>query len=173
MDNLLELRICIEATSARGPEQNLRDPELLRGVGGEAHDSVGDDARHGRPLGGGVEPPEQLPEGSQAGRGRGLAQRRYVLGDVGILRRREAVGDRLEAEGVDAVEGVAAAGVEEAAVVVVGVDEGDVEAVVVEDLGELEHGVYVALSWKWNANCMRFLSFNTHFSSFFFLERQY
>ena len=38
--------------------------------------------------------------------------------------------------------------------VVFGVDEGDVEALVMEELGELGHGVDVALSWVRDADGM-------------------
>ncbi|GMN72505.1 hypothetical protein TIFTF001_055629, partial [Ficus carica] len=68
---------------------------------------------------------------------------------------REAVGDVFEPEGGEAVEGVRAAGLEEAVVVVVCVDEGDVEALRVEELGQFQHRVHVALCWERYANCVR------------------
>ena len=60
-----------------------------------------------------------------------------MLGGVGGGGRWEAIGDGLEAEGGDAAEGGRALGLEEAAVVEVGVDEGDVETSVVEEFCEL------------------------------------
>ena len=39
--------------------------------------------------------------------------------------------------------------------VVVGVDESDVEASGVEELGELDHGGDMALSWLWDDHSMR------------------
>lgn len=60
---------------------------------------------------------------------------------------REAIGDGNKVEvGVVGEEGLGGGGVEEAAVVVVGVDEGDMEAAgEAEELGEGEHGLDVAL----------------------------
>lgn len=48
--------------------------------------------------------------------------------------------------------------------VVVGVDEGDVEACGMEEFGQLEHGDYVALCWKWYTYYVGFL--RTHFYGF-------
>lgn len=76
------------------------------------------------------------------------------MGGVGVCRQREAIGDGLETEVGEARKGIGALRFEEAAVVVVGVDEGNVEASLMEEEGEFEHGVNVALGWKWDAYCM-------------------
>ena len=63
----------------------------------------------------------------------GVTECQNVLSGVGVGGR-EAVRNGLEVEGGGAGEGVGALGFEEAAVVEFGVDEGDVEALVVEEL---------------------------------------
>lgn len=78
----------------------------------------------------------------------------YVLRAIAIGRW-EAVGYGDEPEVVEAVEGVGASGSEEAVVVVVRVDEGDVEAFGVEELGEVDHGSNVALCWLGDDHSMR------------------
>ena len=74
----------------------------------------------------------------------GVADGRGVLRGVGVGRR-QAVRDGGEAEVPEARDGGGAPGPDEAAVVVLGVDEGDVEAPGVEDRGELQHRRDVAL----------------------------
>lgn len=123
-----------QTTSTGGPEKDLRQSEALRRLQGEAHDAIGDDARDGRRRGWGIDPWEQVAEGLQASGGSGGAKGGYVLSNVGVGWG-ESVGDGLEAEVWEAVEGGGAVGTEEAAVVVFGVDEGDEEAVVVEEFG--------------------------------------
>lgn len=76
------------------------------------------------------------------------------MGGVGVGRRGEAVGDGFELEIGEALDGVRAAGPDEAVVVEFGVDEGDEEAVVMEELGEAENGGYVALSRVWDDDCV-------------------
>lgn len=78
----------------------------------------------------------------------------YVLRAVAVGRR-EAVRYRDEAEAVEAVEGVGASGVEEAVVVVLRVDKGDVEAFGVEELGKVDHGSDMALCWLGDDHSMR------------------
>jgi len=74
--------------------------------------------------------------------------------DVGLGK---AVGNGFESEGGEAVERVGTSGFEEAFAVELSVDKGDMKASVVEDFGHLEHGVYVALSWEGDTNCMGLL----------------
>ena len=137
------LHVPHEAARARRPEQDLRHADGLGGVKREAHRAVRHNAAHRRGtrrralL---VEPLEQVPEVGQAVLPRGLAEGGDVLGGVGVGGR-EAVRDGAEPEGREAVEGGGAAGPQEAVVVVLGVDEGDVEALAVEDLGQLIIGV--------------------------------
>ena len=133
MNKILIVHIPQETASASAPKHDLRHPEALRRLEREAHHAVGDDAadRRGR---GGVELLDEAAEGVQAGGGDGDAERGEVLRGVGVGGR-EAVGDGLEAEPREAGHGGGAVGADEAAVVVVGVDEGDEEAAAVEELG--------------------------------------
>ena len=142
MKKVFVVKVTEEATSAGGPEQHLRDAELIGGVEGEAHAAVGDDAGERRDVGIGVETAEEGGEGGEGVDGSGVTERRDVLSDLRV-RRREAVGDRLEPEGGDV--GGDGAGVEEAAVVELRVDEGDVEALRVEELGKVHDRLHVAL----------------------------
>ena len=64
-----------------------------------------------------------------------------LLAAVGVG---QAVGDGLEAEPIVAAHSAGALGGLHAAVVVLGVDEGDVDALVVEQLGDLQRRVHVA-----------------------------
>jgi hypothetical protein len=147
------------AADAGRPEERARHAELPGGVDGEAHDVVGDDARDGRGLGGGVgvEVGEEAAEVREARLPGGAAERGHVLRRVGVGRR-EAVRDGGEAEPREAVQRGGAAGAEEAAVVELGVDEGDVEATVVEDLGELQHGRDVPLRRERHAHGVRLVA---------------
>lgn len=79
------------------------------------------------------------------------------MSGVELGRGRETVGDggEIEVIGGEGING--ALGGEETFVAVLGVDEGDVEATGVDELGEVEHGGYMALCWEWDAYCMRFL----------------
>jgi hypothetical protein len=52
---------------------------------------------------------------------------------------------------------VGTSGFEKAFVVELSVNKSDMKASVVEDFGHLEHGVYVALSWERDTNCMGLL----------------
>ena len=84
----------------------------------------------------------------------GLREGQDVLADVGVRSRRQPVGDGLEAEAVAAeLGGIGAEGsaFEEALVVVFGVDEGYMEALVVKELCYFEHCLDVALEWEWKA----------------------
>jgi hypothetical protein len=83
-----------------------------------------------------------------------VAEGRRVLRGVGVGRR-QAVRDGGEAEPREARDGGGAAGADEAAVVVLGVDEGDVEAPAVEDLGKLQHRRDVALRRERQAHRVR------------------
>lgn len=58
-----------------------------------------------------------------------------------------------------------AAACQNSVVVEFGVDEGDVEAFEVEELGQFQHSIYVALGRVWHAHSMRLLSkFAAHLS---------
>jgi hypothetical protein len=70
---------------------------------------------------------------------------------LGWLRRRTREGRR---EGGEAVERVGTSGFEDAFMIELSVDKCDMKASVVKDFGHLEHGVYVALSWEGDTNCM-------------------
>ena len=128
------LKVTHIPTSTSRPEKHIRNPQLLCHIEGESHATIGNDAGHRRRVQGRVELPENLPEVREAVLPGGLAQRGCVLRGSRV-RRREPIGDGLEAKGREAVEGVGASGFEEALVVVLGVDEGNVEALVVEELG--------------------------------------
>lgn len=157
LDELVVVKITQGTTSTRSVEHILRDAHLLGGIKGDAHDPVGDNAGHRRHAGSGVEPLEKRKEVVADVVSDGLAQRRDVLRPVPVGGG-QAVGDGLEAEVVEALDGVGAAGGYEAAVVVLGVDEGDVEALGVEELGQGEDGSDVALGRKGNSDEVRLLS---------------
>jgi hypothetical protein len=142
------------AAGAGRPEQRARHADLPGGLQGEAHDAVADDAGDRRRIRGGVEVGEQGPQVREAGLRRGAAERGHVLGDVRVGRR-AAVRDGGEAEAREAVERAGAAGAEEAAVVVLRVHEGDVEAPAVEDLAQLQHRRDVALRREWHQHSVR------------------
>ena len=132
------------AAGAGRPEKRARHADLPGGFQGEAHDVVADDAGDRRRVRGGVELREEAPEVREAGLRRGAAERGHVLGDV-RLGLRQAIRDGGETEAREAAERAGAAGAEEAAVVVLRVHEGDVEAPEVEDLAQLQHRRDVAL----------------------------
>ncbi|KAK2971779.1 hypothetical protein RJ640_018468 [Escallonia rubra] len=129
------LRIGQEATGACSPEKHFRYTKLFSGCQRKAHHPVGNYARHRRYTGKRtvVELRDEVTERGQGVLGRVFTDGRYVLGGVGI-RGREAVGDGLEAKVRQAVEGGGAPRPEQAAVVEVCVDKGDVKALVVEQL---------------------------------------
>jgi hypothetical protein len=80
----------------------------------------------------------------------------YVLGGIHVGLGK-AVGNGFESKGREAVERVGTSGFEKAFVVELSVNKSDMKASVVEDFGHLEHGVYVALSWERDTNCMGLL----------------
>lgn len=111
----------------------------------ESHGAVGDDAGHRRDPLRPPEPLDELPDVARTRPARGLAERPDVLRGV-VLGTREPVGDRLEPEAVGgARDGGEAAGAEEAAVVVLRMDERDVESPRVQGLGQTKERVHVAL----------------------------
>ena len=118
--------------------------DLPGGFQGKVHDVVADDAGDKRHVRGGLETLEQGPEMRETGLLRGAAEGGHVLGGVRVGRR-QAIRDGGETEAREAVERSRAAGPEQAAVVVLAVDEGDVEAPAVEDLAQLQHRRDVAL----------------------------
>uniref|UniRef100_J3LYF4 Uncharacterized protein n=1 Tax=Oryza brachyantha TaxID=4533 RepID=J3LYF4_ORYBR len=148
------------AAGAGSPEERARHAELPGGVEREAHDVVADDASDARrrPGGGvGVEVGEEAGEVREARLPGGAAERRHVLRRVGVGRRK-AVGDGGEAEPREAVQRGGAPGAEEPAMVELGVDEGDVEAPAVEDLGQLQHRRDVALRRERQAHGVRLVA---------------
>lgn len=84
----------------------------------------------------------------------GFSQGNQLIGCGTGSREGEPVGDDLEPEASDqALEGRPGGGLPEQAVVVeLGVDEGDVEALMMQELGHFEHRVDVALGWEGNAH---------------------
>lgn len=129
---MLEVEIAHEAASACGAENDLGDVELLGSVEGEAHGYIGDDACHRRRII--VEIPEEVTEGGEGGFLDRIAQRSDVLGGV-FVGGRQAVGDGLEAEVWEGAERGEGLRPEQASVVEVGVDEGNVVAMGIEELG--------------------------------------
>ena len=149
-----------QATGRNKEELHQRNPKFLtRRSHGKRHETVNDKAAHRRrndtfsrfssncPV---VDLGDELEQRSGEVLPGGLAKGRDVLGGVGVRRRRHPIGDGLEAEAAAAEGGIGVEGsaFEEALVVVFGVDEGDVEALVVEELGEFEHCLDVALYWE-------------------------
>nr|XP_051211107.1 uncharacterized protein LOC127328553 [Lolium perenne] len=143
---LIEVEVAQESARAGGEEEVGGEPHLLGHVHGEPHGAVGNDAGYRRDALRAAEPLDELPDVAWARPPRGLAERPDVLRGV-ELGTREPVGDRLEPEAVGggAHDGAGPAGPEEAAVVVLGVDEGDVEATRVQGLGQPKERVHVAL----------------------------
>ena len=159
----LEVAVAQVAAGAGRPEEQARHADVLGSVQAEAGDVVGHDARHRRrrrrhllAIAGGVvvEAVEQALEVREAGLHGGVADRGGVLRSVGV-RVRQAVRDGGEAEAREARDGLGAPGPDQAAVVVLGVDEGDVEALAVEDLGQLHHRRHVALRRERDAHRVR------------------
>lgn len=145
LDELIKVEVRHEAAAAVREEEVRRQAHLLGDVHHVAHGAVGDDAADRRNPISAVQPLDEPPDGGRARPARGLAERPDVLRGVEVGGR-EAVRDGLEPEALGAgVEGPRAPRAEEAPVVVLGVDEGDVEAARVQRLGQLEERVHVAL----------------------------
>ena len=142
------------AADAGRPEEGARHGDVSGCFQGEAHDVVADDASDRRHVRGGVELGEEAREMREAVLHGGAAERRHVLGGVDVGRG-QTLRDGGEAEVREAVERAGAAGAEQAAVVELRVDEGDVEAPAVEDLGQLQHRRDVALRWERHAHGVR------------------
>jgi hypothetical protein len=151
VDEEAEVAVAHVAAGAGRPEERARHARLPRGVQAEAHQVVRHDARHA------VQPGEQVSQVRRAVVLGGVADGRRVLRGVGV-RLRQAVRDGGEAEPREARDGGGAAGANEAAVVVLGVDEGDAEAPGVEDLCQLQHRRDVALRRERHAHCVRLLA---------------
>jgi len=132
-----------ERGGAAGPERHGRDPELPRHAQREAHQHRGQHAGDRRHAGRGVEQRDEVPERRRAARARGHGEAAAVvlLAAVGLG---EPVRDGLEAEPLAAPHGAGALRGLHAPVVVLGVDEGDVDAVAVQQLGDLQRRVDVA-----------------------------
>nr|CAB3484148.1 unnamed protein product [Digitaria exilis] len=143
-----------EAARAGRPERGAAEAEVTRGAEREGHGAVGDDAGDTWPVGVSVEGGEEVLEAGEAGGHGGVAEGGDVLGGVGVGAG-EAVVDGGEAEARRAVERVGPPRAEVAAVVELVVDEGDVEATGVEELGELQHRRDVALRWVWDHHRVR------------------
>ncbi|WVZ66741.1 hypothetical protein U9M48_015925 [Paspalum notatum var. saurae] len=145
-DELIKVEVRHEAAGAVREEEVRRQAHLLGDVHGIPHGAVGDDAADRRDAVRAVQPLHERPDGGRSRPARGLAERPDVLRGI-QAGRREAVGDGLEPEALGAgdVEGAGAPRAEEPAVVVLGVDEGDVEAARVQRLGQLQERVHVAL----------------------------
>jgi hypothetical protein len=133
-----------ESTRAGGPEHQCSDPHLLGDPLREAHHAISYHAAHRRRPGRAVQPGQQVPERRGAVPGGGQAERGDVLRDVVVAGRRQAVGNGVEPEAVEARHRAGAAGPDQAPVVVLGVDEGDEEAPRVQHLSELQQGRDVA-----------------------------
>jgi hypothetical protein len=148
VDEEAEVAVAHVAGGAGGPEERARHAGLPGGVHAEAHQVVRHDARDAVKAG------EEAPQVRRAVVLGGVADGRRVLRGVGVGLR-QAVRDGGEAEPREARDGGGAAGADEAAVVVLGVDEGDAEAPGVEDLGQLQHRRDVALRRERHAHCVR------------------
>ncbi|XBH75522.1 hypothetical protein VPH35_102272 [Triticum aestivum] len=155
------------------PQLDIGEAELPGRFHGEVHNDVGDEASHGRVASGWViELREEAAEGPEAGLREGLTQRRDVLRDI-VVRRRQAVWNGGEAEPRDAGHRGRAPRADEAGVVVLGVDEGDVEAAGVEHLGHVEHGDDVPLRGRRQAHGVCFLARRCRRGSHFRRRRQW
>uniref|UniRef100_A0A1D1XXD7 Rhombotin-2 n=1 Tax=Anthurium amnicola TaxID=1678845 RepID=A0A1D1XXD7_9ARAE len=159
VDEFFVVKVSHKSTGACCPEQDLGDAEFLSGIEGEAHGPVGDDTGDRGDVARRVLCDEQVAKKGKAGVHCGHAERGDVLRGIEV-RGREAIGDGVEAKVREASEGRGAPRLEEAAVVVLGVDEGDVEATGVETKGQVQHGGYVALRWERDANRVGLLSFS-------------
>lgn len=91
----------------------------------------------------------------------GAAEGRHVLRGVHV-RRGQTFRYGGEPEPLEAVERTGALGTEEPAVVELGVDEGDVEAPAVEDLGQLQHRRDVPLRRERHAHGVRLVGIGLH-----------
>jgi hypothetical protein len=146
LDELVKVEVRQDPASAGRAEEVGGQAQLLGDVHGVPHGDVDDDAAHGRRPFRAVEPLDERPDGGGARPPRGLAERPDVLRGVDVGRG-QPVGDGLEPEAGGAGDGPGPPRAEEAAVVVLGVDEGDVEAPRVQGLGQLQERGHVALRW--------------------------
>ncbi|MBA0837154.1 hypothetical protein Goarm_009333, partial [Gossypium armourianum] len=81
---LAKVAIAQESTSACSPKNNLRDTKFLSCIEGEAHCTIGNNARKSRNVGVGVEFMDEFVEVRQAGFQNGVAERWNVLGGINI-----------------------------------------------------------------------------------------
>lgn len=126
-DKFTIVAITHEATSAGGEEDNLRNPELVRGIESEAHHPIGNYAANTRAIGRLIQVLDQVQEWRQTILSKGVAELRNILGGI-LVGKREPVGDGPELEIGQARNGFGPPGPNEAVVVELGVDEGDEEA---------------------------------------------
>lgn len=107
----------------------------------------------------GVELRKKVSKGDKAGVGEGGAQRWEILSGIQIIGwiRRKAIWDGFELEIRQPTQRVWTSGFQQPFEVELGVHEGYVKPSHMKKLGELHHGVQMALSWEWNANCVRLL----------------
>lgn len=128
------MQVADERANRSSPELEIRDPHLLSSLDAEAHDPIGDNEGDGGHAGGGVEGGQQLLERLETSLPGGVTEQRNILGGIEV-RGRHAVGDGLEPEIGEALDGGGALGADETGVVELSVDEGDVEASGMEELG--------------------------------------
>lgn len=83
----------------------------------------------------------------------GVAERWDVLGAI-LIQSGKAVGNGFESEVGEALDRVGSSGFEEAVVIEFSVDEGDEEASEVEELGQLEKRIDMALDGEWKEDKM-------------------
>ena len=101
---------------------------------GERHHTIGEDECDRGRFRLSIEPKDELLEGFKEVVHDGVGEGVDVLSRI-TVRGRKAIGDGFEAEGGKAIEGGGAPRPQQPAVVVLGVDKGDVEASGVEELG--------------------------------------
>ncbi|KAF7802438.1 hypothetical protein G2W53_041549 [Senna tora] len=126
-----------KATRTGSPEEDTWNAENVGRLDRKSHASIGNNTSNGRDKASGsrsFEASHELEKRSKAGVASGIAERRDVLGGIGIGGR-EAVRDGYVAKVRKAMEGVGTLGSEEAFVVELGVDKGDVEAFGLKDFG--------------------------------------
>lgn len=124
IDKIAILHVAHEAASTSCPEKNFRNAKLLSSIKSEAHGAIRNYASDWRAIV--VEVGKKVSKGRQAVFSGGDTEGGNVLGGINIGGR-ETIGNGLELEGGDALEGVWTPRFEQAVMVVLCVDKGNVE----------------------------------------------
>lgn len=156
-DKMFKVLLAHESCSTCSPQQHSWNPYLLCCVKSKSHGSIiyyAADLWHLTRV---IQLTNEFIKWTQTIVTSGMAQCLNILTCIHAFCRRQAIGDGGKFEVRQAFHGGRASCFQESFMDVLGVDEGYVEAFVVEYNGQFEHGVDVALCWKGYTNSMRLM----------------